>query len=89
MLSCGCGIQTDKNRQQNERGDDMRKYGMLRERIQNVFGTQQAFAVAMGMNTATLNAKLNGKADWTSKEIEKACMLLNISMVDMPNYFFY
>lgn len=62
---------------------------MLREKIKQVYTTQQAFAVAMGMNTATLNAKLNGKVDWTSKEIEKACLLLDISMVDMPNYFFY
>ena len=67
----------------------MKKYGMLRERIKAVFGTQQAFAVAMGNNLATINAKLNGKTDWTSKEIEKACMLLDISMVDMPIYFFY
>ena len=67
----------------------MRKYGMLRERIQQVYATQREFAVAMGKNTVSINAKLNGKVDWTSKEIEKACMLLNISMVDMPNYFFY
>ena len=67
----------------------MRKYGMLRERIQQVYTTQQAFAVAMGKNTVSINAKLNGKVDWTSKEIEKACMLLNISMAEMPNYFFY
>ena len=67
----------------------MRKYGMLRERIQTVFGTQQAFADVMKLNRASMSAKLNGKADWTSKEIEKACVLLDISMVDMPNYFFY
>ena len=62
---------------------------MLRERIQQVYTTQQAFAVAMGKNTVSINAKLNGKTDWTSKEIEKACRLLDISMVDMPSYFFY
>ena len=67
----------------------MRKYGMLRERIQNAFGTTHAFADAMMMNRVTLSAKLNGKRDWTSAEIEKACVLLNISMADMPNYFFY
>ena len=67
----------------------MKKYGMLREKIQTVFSTQQAFATAMGKNTASINAKLNGKTDWTIKEIEKACMLLNISMTEMPNYFFY
>ena len=67
----------------------MRKYGMLRERIQKVYNTQQEFAKAMGKNTASINAKLNGKTDWTSTEISKACMLLNISMDEMPNYFFY
>ena len=67
----------------------MKKYGLLREKIQTVFATQQAFAVAMGKNTASINAKLNGKTDWTVKEIEKACMLLGISMAEMPNYFFY
>ena len=67
----------------------MKTYGLLREEIKNVFTTQQAFAVAMGKNTASINAKLNGKSDWTSKEIEKACMLLGISMAEMPNYFFY
>ena len=67
----------------------MRKYGMLRERIQKVFTTQQAFAVAMGKNTVSISAKLNGKVDWTSTEIEKACVLLDISMDEMPNYFFY
>ena len=67
----------------------MRKYGMLRERIKQVYSTQQAFAVAMGKNSVSINSKLNGKIDWTSKEIEKACMLLNISMAEMPNYFFY
>ena len=67
----------------------MRKYGMLREKIQQAYTTQREFAVAMGKNTVSINAKLNGKVDWTSKEIEKACRLLNISMAEMPNYFFY
>lgn len=67
----------------------MRKYGRLREQIKNVFGTQKAFAEAMGMNVATLNAKLNSKAQWTLSEVEKACMLLDISMTETTEYFFY
>ena len=67
----------------------MRTYGMLRERIRAVFETQQAFALAMGKSFVSINKKLCGKIEWTSQEIEKACVLLGISMAEMPNYFFY
>lgn len=67
----------------------MRKFGRLREKIKVVFGTQKAFADAMGMNVATLNAKLNSKATWTLEEIEKACGLLNILGSEIKEYFFY
>ena len=67
----------------------MRKFGKLREQIKLVFGTQKAFAEAMGMNVATLNAKLNSKTEWTSLEIEKVCDLLNIPIDDVKEYFFY
>lgn len=67
----------------------MRKFGKLREQIKLVFGTQKAFAEAMGMNVGTLNAKLNSKADWTLNEIEKVCTLLNISTIETQEYFFY
>ena len=67
----------------------MRKFGALRERIRNLYGTQKSFATAMGMNVATLNGKLNGRLDWTLSEIEKACALLHISADDAKDYFFY
>ena len=67
----------------------MRIYGKLREKIKKIFGNQKAFAVAMGMNASTLNSKLNGKTDWGMREVEKACMLLNISLDEMREYFFY
>lgn len=70
-------------------GVNVRKFGRLREKIKIVFGTQKAFADAMGLNVATLNSKLNGKAIWTLPEIEKACALLDISNDDMIAYFFY
>ena len=66
-----------------------RTFGRLREKIKEVFGTQKAFADAMGMNVATLNAKLNGKASWVATEIEKAIALLGILVNDIPEYFFY
>lgn len=67
----------------------MRKFGKLREKIKVVFGTQKAFADAMGLNPATLNAKLNSKAVWTLEEIEKAIELLGVSGNEIKEYFFY
>lgn len=63
-------------------------YSKLRGKIREVFGTQEAFAEAMGMNTATVSGKLNGKSDWTRAEMELACSLLGISMMKMHSYFF-
>ena len=63
------------------------KYGKLRGRIREKYGTQEAFAAAMGMATTTLSAKLNGKTDWARSEIELACRLLIISADEIPAYF--
>lgn len=60
----------------------------LRGRIREKFGTQAAFAEAVGMAETTLSSKLNGKTDWTRAEIEAACRLLDISAEDIPAYFF-
>lgn len=67
----------------------MRKFGRLRENFKEKFGNQKSFAVAMGMSVTTLNLKLNGKAGWTQAEIEKACVLLDISVDEVKDYFFY
>ena len=63
-------------------------YAKLRGKIREVFGTQDAFADYMGMNAATLSAKLNGKTDWTRAEMEKACPALHIALTEMHIYFF-
>lgn len=63
-------------------------YSKLRGKIREVFGIQETFAIAMGMNPATLSAKLNDKVDWTITEMEKACKLLGIPLMEMHFYFF-
>lgn len=63
-------------------------YAKLRGKIREVFGTNERFAVAMGMNPATLSAKLNNKTQWDREEIEKACKLLGISIEEVYLYFF-
>lgn len=67
----------------------MKTFGKLRERIREKYKTQKVFALAMGMDISTLNAKLNGLRDWTLSEIESACRLLDIRMDEVKDYFFY
>lgn len=64
------------------------KYKKLKLRIREIFETQEAFAKAMGMNYTTLNFRLNGKVEWKSSEIVKACKLLMIPLHEAHLYFF-
>lgn len=63
-------------------------YSKVRGKIKEVFGTQSAFASALGISTATLSAKLNNEFQWKSSEIFKACELLKIAKEEIPIYFF-
>lgn len=63
-------------------------YPKLRGRIREKFGTQDAFAKALGMDPSSLSSKLNGKTEWTRTEIEKACVLLEIPLDEAHLYFF-
>lgn len=63
-------------------------YAMLRGKIREVFKTETAFAIAMGMNPATLSSKLNNTTPWKREEIEKACELLGIPIENVHLYFF-
>lgn len=67
----------------------MRRFGRLKEKIKEKYNGQESFAEALGINRATLNLKLNGKTVWTLPEIEKVCVLLDISKDDVKEYFFY
>lgn len=68
---------------------NVRTFGKLREKIKAVYGTQMEFADAMGMNVATLNAKLNNKTEWNVAEVDKVCYLLKIPTSEIVEYFFY
>ena len=63
-------------------------YFKLRGAIREKFGTQEAFAAAMGMDPSTLSAKLNGRSEWDRAEIEKACTLLGVPLERAHEYFF-
>lgn len=63
-------------------------YSKLRGKIKEVFGSENAFAKAMGKNPTTISAKLNNNSAWTHDEIIKACGLLGIAIEDAYKYFF-
>lgn len=63
-------------------------YNKLRGRIIEKFGSQKAFAPAIGMNASTLSLKMNNGAEWTREEIVDACSLLDIPIEEAHVYFF-
>lgn len=63
-------------------------YSKLRGAIRTKYGTQRAFAQAMGVNSTTLSHKLSGRTEWTHGEIAKACDLLDIPLEEAYVYFF-
>lgn len=63
-------------------------YAKLRGKIKEVFGTQDLFAQAMNLNTASVSLKLNEKTQWKREEIVLACEQLNIPLEEVSIYFF-
>ncbi len=63
-------------------------YSKLCGRICEIFGTQRKFAIAMGISEHSISKKLNGEICWKQTEIKKACDVLNLSVTDIPLYFF-
>lgn len=63
-------------------------YKKLYGKIKEVFGTQEAFAEAMGMSRTAVNARLKQTVEWKTPEIAKACELLGIPLCDVHIYFF-
>lgn len=63
-------------------------YSKVRGKIKEVFGTQSAFAEAMNMSPVSLSEKLNNKVQFSQKEIDRACDLIQISKEEIPIYFF-
>ena len=63
-------------------------YSKLKGRIIEKFGSQAAFAAALGWRAALLSDKLNGKSQWSFAEVMKACELLEIPLNEAHLYFF-
>ena len=63
-------------------------YAKLLGKIKEVFGTQEAFAKAMGMGKTTMYARLNGGAEWKQGEMYKALELFGEPLSMIGVYFF-
>lgn len=63
-------------------------YSKLRGRIKEVFGTQDIFAKAIGINKGLLSRSLNNSREFSQKEINKSCAALKVSPEQIPLYFF-
>ena len=64
------------------------KRNKLRGRIIDKFEKQENFAKALGITPGTLSQKLNSKSQLKREEILQWCELLEISIEEMPSYFF-
>lgn len=63
-------------------------YAKLRGRIKEIFGTQEAFAKAIGISSVSLSQRLNNVLEFTQEEIFNSCEVLNIPLTEMMSYFF-
>nr|DAH19545.1 MAG TPA: Protein of unknown function (DUF739) [Caudoviricetes sp.]DAH34172.1 MAG TPA: Protein of unknown function (DUF739) [Caudoviricetes sp.] len=63
-------------------------YAKLRGKIREIFGTQEAFAKAIGLSKSGVSMRLNGKVNWTAEEIERSKEALGFSAEEIGTYFF-
>ena len=63
-------------------------YSKLRGRIREKFKVESVFASKIGISVTTLSNRLNNHTFFTSEEIYESCLVLEISPVEMGDYFF-
>lgn len=84
----GCIMSSLRKLNKQQKGGTMLDYSKLRGAIRAKFNRQDKFAKALEISPCGLSLKLNGKAEWTAKEIRRACELLDLNAKDIPDYFF-
>ena len=63
-------------------------YSKLLGRMKERGITQEQLAKEIGKDKSTVNAKLNGKYAFTTKEIDDICKVLDIPNSEIGDYFF-
>lgn len=64
------------------------RYNKLRGRIVEIFGSQKAFADAIGISESTVASKLSGRLKFSQNEVFIWANALNIPKEDIGIYFF-
>lgn len=60
----------------------------LSNKIKDIYGNNENFALEMRISVSTISRKMNGKTPWKGHEMEKAIILLNVPLEEMPEFFF-
>ena len=63
-------------------------YSQLRGRIIEKLGSQQAFAMELGLGNCSISMKLNGHTSFSQEEIARAIKILDIDPAEVSAYFF-
>lgn len=63
-------------------------YSKLLGKIKECGLTQEQLAKEIGVNKATLSAKLNNKFNFNTDEMDAICEVLDISPEEIGSYFF-
>ena len=66
----------------------MFNYEMLKQLINEVFGSIGVFGKELGLSKQRINSRLNGITEFSQSEIDKAVEVLNINPIEIPSYFF-
>lgn len=66
----------------------MYSYNKLLGKIKEIFGTQDAFAEALGMNRSVLYSRLNGSTEWKQAEMQRTVELFH-EPIDMVCVYFF
>ena len=65
----------------------MTNMNLLRGRLGSMKMTVSAFAKEMGISRPTARRKIDGEVQFTVREMEKACEILNITFEEAPRFF--
>ena len=63
-------------------------YSKLKGRTKELGLTQENIADKVAMSSGTYSQKINNNSEFTQKEIQDICNVLNIPLSDIPIYFF-
>lgn len=68
--------------------DPVFDYSKLRGKIKEVFGTQDAYANAIGLGRVSVSMRLNNQLEFSQQDMFKSADVLGFPRSQIPEYFF-